>query len=455
MLWIIFAAMTVAALALILIPLWRQGEPAADRAAYDVEVYRDQLEELDRDLRRGLIDDADADAARTEIGRRLLATEAAQRSDEDSPSSRSARRRWIAGCLAVAIPALAAVIYAPLGAPGLPGLPAAERQAAPTDDSAAQRAVLIAKLGERVQQNPDDATGWSHLGTLLMSDRQYDKAAEALRRASELMPDSAGMMSRYGEALTFRAGGTVGEQARAAFDAALSIDAREPRARFYLGVADHQAGRPREALKRWRALEAETPADAPWRAPLRAQIARLAAELGETPRAEGDGQPGPTSEDVDAASRLSADDRQTMIRGMVARLAERLAETPDDADGWLRLGRSYKVLGEAEKSRDAFAKAAALRPDDVAVLSAYAASMANIEGGNAARNPRFNEVNSKILRLDPNHRTALWFTGLSARLSGDQAAAARHWQKLLSLLEAGSREHAELTRRLGELEASR
>ena len=152
---------------------------------------------------------------------------------------------------------------------------------------------------------------------------------------------------------------------------------------------------------------------------------------------------------------MSPGDRQAMIRSMVARLAERLAEAPDDADGWIRLGQSYKVLGEAAKSRAAYAKAAALRPNDVAVLDSYANSIVGAAGADATKHPEFNDVVGKILGLDPANRTALWFAGLRARQSGDDETAARHWRKLLVLLDAGSRERAELTRRLGALAAGR
>ena len=452
MLWIVLIAMTAAALALILAPLWRKTDATADRSAYDVEVYRDQLEELDRDVERGLIDGDDADAARTEISRRLLAADTAGRHGGE-PISGTPRRAWIAGGLVLAIPAMAAVFYGFLGAPGLPGSPAAERKAAPSLDPATRQAEMIARISERLQRNPDDAEGWSHLGVLLMSAGRYKAAAEAFGHASELTPDSARLMARYGEALAFASEGAIGAAARKVFESALSIDAREPRARFYLGMADLQAGRKRAALERWRALDAETPADAPWRAPLRAQIAALAKELGEAPEDRGAETPGPSADDVEAASRMSGGDRQAMIRSMVARLAERLAETPDDADGWVRLGRSYRVLGETAKSRSAYAKAAALRPNDVSVLSSYVASIADATGADAIKQPEFNDAVAKILGLDPDNRTALWFAGLRARQSGDDAAAGRHWRKLLALLDTGSKEHAELSRRLGELGA--
>ena len=144
-----------------------------------------------------------------------------------------------------------------------------------------------------------------------------------------------------------------------------------------------------------------------------------------------------------------------MIHSMVARLAERLAASPDDADGWIRLGRSYRVLGEATKSRAAYAEAVRLRPNDISVLSSYIASITNVEGADATKQPEFIDTVAKILSHDPNNHTALWFSGLRARQLGDDAKAAKQWRKLLALLDAGSKEHSELSWRLRELEAGR
>jgi len=448
MLWIVFIAMTVAALALILVPMWRKGGATTDRSAYDVEVYRDQLEELDRDVERGLIADDNADAARTEIGRRLLAADTAGQQGHDQTSG-VRRPAWIAGILVLVIPAMAAVFYSFLGAPGLPGQPAAERRAAPNPH--VQQNEMIARLSERLRQSPDDAEGWSHLGKLLMSTGRYQAAAEALAHASELTPKSALLRARQGEALSFASQGVIDETARKIFESALAIDPREPRARFYLGLADYQAGRGQAALARWRALDAETSADAPWHGPLRAQIARLSKELGEAPRDGGEAAPGPSAEDVEAASQMSGEDRQAMIRSMVARLAERMTENPDDADGWIRLGRSYRVLGEAAKSRSAYAKAAALRPADEHVQTDYAASILRTHTTGAAPPPAFAAAIAAALSANPNNRRALWFAGLGARLAGDTTAAAEYWRKLLSHLQEGSKERAEVAKQIEAL----
>lgn len=328
MIWLALGAMTALAAVLLIAPLARRSRAAARRADYDREIYRDQLAELERDKARGLIGEAEAEAARTEIARRLLAT-------ADQPESGSARAgsRAMLAALAVAAPAAALVLYLLLGAPQL----ATRDASAPQTDMAS----LVARLAERMRERPGDQPGWALLGRSYRSLERFDAAAEALGRASALAPNDAGLAAEFGEMLAFAADGRVGKEARDAFEAALRVDAKEPRARYYLGLGDAQDGDARGAMERWLALEADSPPDAPWRAMLSARIQELAAELG-----------------------ITRENRDQMIRGMVENLAARLAQQPDDPDGWLRLARSYLVLGEPAKARDALAHLQRLRPDD-------------------------------------------------------------------------------------------
>lgn len=331
-LWIALALMTAVAAALLCIPLLRRSGEAAPRADYDREVYRDQLAELDRDAARGLIGDSETAAARAEIGRRLIAS-------ADRPDAKTAPRLGsgrIVVALAIAAPAAALALYFALGAPEL----ATRTASGPPADMAS----LVAQLAEKMKDRPGDLRGWLLLGRSYRSLERFDAAADALGHASALAPDDAALAAEFGEVLIFAADGRVGKEARDAFEAALRVDPKEPRARYYLGLADAQDGNPRGALERWLALEADLPPDAPWRAMLAEHIQQLQTEAGITP-----------------------ENRTAMIRGMVERLAERLEQQPDDADGWLRLARSYMVLGEAAKAKDALAKAERLRPDDAAV----------------------------------------------------------------------------------------
>ena len=405
-LWAVFAAMALGASAALAAPLLVRRAPPRPRAAHDLEIYRDQLLEVARARDGGLIPEGEAEAAEAEIGRRLLAAEDALRGGEAAPPA--ARRPGLALVLGLAVPALAAAVYGSLGAPGLPAGPAAERAAATADDLPA----LAARLAARLEAGPGDPRGWRLLGRVLSGLERFDEAARAYGRAAALLPGDAGLRALRGEALAAADGGRVAEAARRAFADALARDAGEPRARFYLGLAALQAGDREAALARWRALAADSGPDSPWLPALRRRIGALA---GAAPP-----QAGPDAADVAAAALLSAEDRAAMIRSMVEGLARRLDEDPDDAEGWARLARSYRVLGEADKARGALARLARLRPGDTDVLLAYARSLA--EGGpDGARAAELEAVIGRILALDPGNRAALRIAGEAAGRQGAPA----------------------------------
>jgi cytochrome c-type biogenesis protein CcmH len=256
----------------------------------------------------------------------------------------------------------------------------------------------VAQLEARLAREPEDVDGWRLLSRSYTLLGEPEKAAEAARRAAALDAGSGATASESatGEDLVTAAGGTVVPEARRHFEAALAADAHDPRARFFLGLAQAQDGNNQEALTRWLALEADSPADAPWLEGLRANIDRLAAEMKLGPDAlarlrpapgrtalaappAGATAPGPTAADVAAASAMTPDDRSAMIRSMVQRLADRLAQEPGDVDGWLRLGRAYAVLGEQEKSLDAFRRASEADPKRDDARQAYASARAALD----------------------------------------------------------------------------
>jgi cytochrome c-type biogenesis protein CcmH len=149
-----------------------------------------------------------------------------------------------------------------------------------------------------------------------------------------------------GEALTGAQNGIVTTEAREAFERALRLDPREVRSRYFLGLAAEQDGRPKEAAAVWRALLAEASADAAWAGFVRESLARVDPGAAAF-------QPGPSADDVAAASEMSPEQRNTMVRGMVSQLAERLKQDGTDVEGWLRLLRAYMVLGDKEQARAA------------------------------------------------------------------------------------------------------
>ena len=353
---ILFAALAGMALVVVLcvlVPLLRPPAPPRPRAEHDVEIYRDQLAELERDRARGLVTESQLEASRTEIGRRLLAADAAA---EETREGRTApqTRAVLAVVLAAAVPLAAGGLYVWQGAPlGPAGMEAGNADVRPAEHDT-DLTTLVERLAERMKEQPDDVRGWRLLGRSLSSLERHSEAARAYGRAAALLPADADLRSLQGEALAAANRGTVTAEAEHLFAAALRIDPGEPRARFYLGLAALQKGDRDGALARWRALEAASPEDADWLPMLRRRIAGLAPETG-TP-------PGPTREDIAAAREMLPEERARMIRGMVEGLAARLKEEPGDAEGWARLARSWRVLGEPEKEREALTALARLLP---------------------------------------------------------------------------------------------
>jgi len=459
MIWAVFMAMTLAAAGALLLPFLRRPPESASRSAYDIEIYRDQMAEVERDIRRGLIDETEARAAQTEIGRRALAADNASRA-EVTPGRAPRGAPLAALALAVAAPLGAFVLYLDLGSPHLPAQPLAQRHAGAQSDTR-QDESLVAQLAERLKDRPDDAQGWTLLARSYGTLGRHDDAVAAWRNVLRLAPESNDARGGLAEALVQGAGGTVTPEAIRLFEAVTKADEREPRSRFYIGLAHAQAGEARQALQAWTDLAAISPPDAPWLEGVRAQIRRVAAEAridpgSLTPSAAATSLAArdaavPGGPQAEAIARLPSGQQQEMIRGMVESLAARLEAEPNDIDGWRRLGRARKVLGEREKSIEAYGKAAALAPGRVDVLSDYAGALFESITPGDKLPPAFVDVMRKILDVDPNHGDALWFVGVAEAEAGRRAAAVALWQRLLDQLPAGARERQEVQEQIERL----
>ncbi|WP_439816662.1 c-type cytochrome biogenesis protein CcmI [Zavarzinia sp. CC-PAN008] len=424
MLWLAFAFLTLVVLGFVGWPLVRPRTAAPAAAAFDLEVYRDQLKELATDRERGLLSAEEAEAARIEVERRMLKADAERGHVE---IRRTGQRRVAAAVLALGVPAVAVALYVDLGSPWLSGgqprpqaAQAAPAAAADPAQAAAQAGdpnaadvdpemqaliPMVERLAARLKAEPNDPDGWLMLARSYWELKQYDDAATAYGTAADLMPANADIKMAQGEAIVFAAGGLVTPAAKAAFEASAAVDPKHPGSRYYLGLERLQSGDPAAALANWEALERESPEGAPWLEQLRQRIAQAKDFAGRMPEGSLPTQhppvppppaptaqapaapvppapvaaaqpapappasapapaPGPTAADVAAAADLSAEDRAAFIQSMVDRLATRLEQEPNDLEGWLRLGRAYGVLGQNDKSIAAYEKAVALAPAD-------------------------------------------------------------------------------------------
>jgi cytochrome c-type biogenesis protein CcmH len=349
-LWFVFALMTAAAIFAVLWPLGR-GRPRDDGSETNVSetdgsetnVYRDQLTEVDRDLALDLIGSSEAEAARVEISRRLLAAADNRRAPSAAPSL--SLRRFAAILALVGLPILSLAVYLPLGSPRLRDFPLAQRTRAP--DATQSLDNLVAQVEAHLEKNPTDGRGWNVLAPVLSRLGRYDEAARAYRNTITYHGDSADRRADLGEALAGAAGGVVTSEARAEFERAIALEADEPKANYFLGLAAEQDGRTAEAVSIWQSVLAKAPADAPWRPLVQAALARVG----------GSSAPGPSDDAVAAAKDMNEADRGAMIRGMVDRLATRLKQNGDDVEGWLRLVRAYMVMGDRDKAKSALTEA--------------------------------------------------------------------------------------------------
>tara|TARA_Y100001936_G_scaffold254141_1_gene325591 strand:- start:27610 stop:29025 length:1416 start_codon:yes stop_codon:yes gene_type:complete len=465
----ILAAMAAIALVLVLRPLLGPDENGSNRAEYDTQIYKDQLAELERDAARGIITEEAASAARTEIARRLLAAD--EEAKVETTIEEPATGKATAIIVGITIPALTLSIYALTGSPHLQSQPGVETQAkakAARKSNEPDLATIISELSARVKERPDDLEGWRLYARALAGIRRFADSVAAYQRATTLDPKNADLWSQLAEAQVSAAQGSVTPEARKSLEKALILEPREPRARYYVGLAAHQAGDIKQALKIWLQLEADSVANAPWRKVLGERIANTAKQNGVTSIALAKMRktirksavadsidalaPGPTADDIKAAQEMSAKDRQEMIRGMVQSLAAKMEENPNNAEGWIRLGRSYEVLNEPAKSRDAYGKAAALKPNDLAVLTAYAGAIARAADQNAPLPPKLANVSERILSMQPTHGGALWFSGIAKFEAGDKMGAKERWTRLLAVLDPNGAQHAHVAERIKALE---
>lgn len=363
-LWLAFALMTAAAIFAVLWPLGRRGVASGGS---ETEVYRDQLDEIARDRAAGLIGETEAEAAKVEVSRRLIAAadavEVEKATVEASPLWRR-RATAVAGLLL--LPLGATALYLALGSPQMPGEPLAARIAAAHEDRSIQS--LVSQVEAHLERNPDDPRGYEVVAPVYLRMGRFGDAVNARRKLLAVAGETAERQADLGEALAAAGNGVVTVEAKAAFERALALDANDLKAKFFIGVAAEQDGDRAKAASIWRGMLENAPADAPWAPMVREALTRVGGTPPVVASAPAASAPGPSSADVAAAGNMSEQDRGEMIRGMVARLADKLKQDGSDIEGWQRLLRAYMVLGERDKAQAAAGDAKRALASDPAKL---------------------------------------------------------------------------------------
>lgn len=325
-----------------------------DDAETRLEPHRRRLAEVERLALDGLLAEDELKAARAEAGRGLLA--AADQSESWSRDGAGPRRAAVA---AVGLACASAVgLYLVVGYPGLQDQPFAKRLAEwrAADPATLEPAKIAAVLEEVAAERPNDPEPLVFMAKAQAAAGDLGGAEQALRKAVRIAPQRADIWSLLGETFVIQAQGQIGADAKLAFGQALKADPADVRARYYLGRARIAEGDLAGGLSDWRGLLASLAPSAPGRDSLAAEIAEVESS-GKLPGA----QPEPASANPEV---------QGMIAGMVEGLAQRLKQSPDDPDGWVRLVRAYAVLGDAAKRDAALATASALFKDQPKVMSA-------------------------------------------------------------------------------------
>ena len=363
------------------------AEPGQRR---EMRIYRDQLKEIERDRARGLIAPEEAERLRAETARRLLdADKRTEAEVHESPAS----MRLLAMILVLAVPLGAAALYWVWGAPGYPDLPltaryaAAETLRAQRPDQATLEAQwqaspdhpeapqveqqyldLMAQLRRALEDRPNDPRGLRLLAVNEGNIGNFAASADAWIRLIDVQGEDTPVtdMVSLAEAMISATGGGVSPEAEVVLQQILQREPRNEFARFALGLSFLQTGREDLAFRLWRGLVEDGAPDAPWMEQVRAtmpELARIAGVRYTLPPVSGGGR-GPSAADVEAASEMTAAERQDMIGGMVEGLASRLANSGGPAEDWARLIGALGVLGQQDRARAIWSEARLVFADD-------------------------------------------------------------------------------------------
>lgn len=369
--WLAIALVAAVTVITILRPLFRDepGMLVSDEA--DLAVYRDQLAEIDTELDQGLLGASEAEAARAEVSRRILAN-ADAKGGAGGPRAISLLSPFLTPALGIAIPVAAVALYIVVGTPGLPDQPLSARATAPGKQPSITE--LVAKVEQRLAEHPDDAAGWDVVGPVYMLQQRYQEAAEAFRRAIKLAGETPKRLGGLADASLAASNGIVTDEARAAFERIVALDPKRPEPRYWLAIGKEQDGKLAAAIEDFVRLSADPSLEPAARKVIDEHLAELRSRLGPAAggpplNAAAAAKPGPAPADAAAVAALPDQERAAFIDRMVSGLAERLHKDGKDVAGWTKLMRAYKVLGRVGEANEAFSEARRVLADDPKALA--------------------------------------------------------------------------------------
>ena len=274
---IILFLMTLVALGVVIGPLVHPTKINSALSGNELEIYKNQLEDIDRDLKLGLITATEADVARVEIHRRVISSSATQQSLHVS-----SRRQTLLAVIIIGlcIPTTSLIIYLQMGRPDLAFESIhSNRSSIAADQNIKNLEKKAAEIATILEKDPGQTKLWSQLGAILLGIGQFERAAIAYLQAHNLAPKTPGYISRAGEALTFAAGGTVTPRAERLFTNTMKRNPHDFRAQYYIGLANFQRGNYQTALKVWVLLEAKLENKTQRRQLIQKRINKLAQQL--------------------------------------------------------------------------------------------------------------------------------------------------------------------------------
>jgi cytochrome c-type biogenesis protein CcmH len=422
----------IAALLTLIVVAWfvrplllKPGGPGVSSDKLNASIYRDQLQALERDLGRGVINQQDFEITRDELQVRLLDdTENTDVVLTTNTGFLTARRTAIA--ISLSVPVFAIGIYMTLGDPSAMAPAAAQAKAAQVDDQQIRK--MIDTLAAKLKANPDNPQGWAMLARSYKVVGRNQEAQQAYETAGAFVNGNPDMLVDYAELLGIQAGNKLDGKPEKMINDALKLNPEHPMGLMLAGVALYQRSDFPGALSRWEKLLSLLAPGSEDALQVQANIDDARSKAGLPVTNQSNALP-PVP--ADAAAGMTPD----KINEMVDRLAAKLKDNPNDLPGWARLARAYKVQGRLDEAGQAYAKTGKLMDTDPDLMTQYADLLAT-KAKSMQGKPT--DLVNKALTLAPKHPMALMMAGQAAYQAGKFDVAIKHWQTALSVLPQGS-----------------